>query len=45
MQQMHNPQLFIPFTTWKGLFQHLEGQPMDDYHESRHAHEIQIEEW
>jgi hypothetical protein len=24
MQQMHNPQLLTPFTTWKGLFQHLE---------------------
>jgi len=33
MQQMHNPQLFTPFMAWKGLFQHLEGPPMDDYHE------------
>jgi hypothetical protein len=30
---------------WKGLFQHLEGPPMDDYHEFKCAHEIQIEEW
>jgi hypothetical protein len=30
---------------WKGLFQHLEGSHVDDYHESKHAHDIQIEEW
>jgi hypothetical protein len=30
---------------WKGLFQHLEGSPMDDYHEFKRAHEIQIEKW
>jgi len=30
---------------WKGLFQHLKGLPMDDYHEFKCAHEIQIEEW
>ncbi len=45
MQQMRNPQLFMPFMAWKGLFQHLEGPPINDYHEFRHAHEIQIEEW
>jgi hypothetical protein len=33
MQQMHNPRLFTPFMAWKGLFQHLERPPMDDYHE------------
>jgi len=44
MQQMHNMQLFTPFKAWKGLFQHLEGPPMDDYHEFRCAHEIQIKE-
>ncbi len=44
MQQMRNPQLFTPFMAWKGLFQHLKGLPMDDYHEFKCAHEIQIEE-
>ncbi len=36
---------FTPFMAWKGFFQHLERLPMDDYHEFRHGHEIQIEEW
>jgi hypothetical protein len=45
MQQMRNPQLFTPFVAWKGLFQHLEGPSINDYHEFRHAHEIQIKEW
>jgi hypothetical protein len=45
MQQMHNPQLFTPFMAWKGLFQHLERPFMNDYHEFKSAHEIQIEEW
>ncbi len=40
MQQLRNPQLFTPFMAWKGLFQHLEGLPMDDYHEFKHANEI-----
>jgi hypothetical protein len=40
MQQMCNPQLFTPFMACKGLFQHLEGPLMDDYHEFRRAHEI-----
>jgi hypothetical protein len=31
--------------TWKGLFQHLESLPLDEYYEFKHAHEIQIEEW
>jgi hypothetical protein len=43
MQQMCSPQLFTPFMAWKGLFQHLEGLFMDDYHEFKRAHEIQIE--
>jgi len=30
---------------WKGLFQHLENLLMDDYHEFRCAHDIQIDEW
>jgi hypothetical protein len=42
---MCNPQLFTPFETCKGLFQHLEMSPMDDYHEFERAHDIQIEEW
>jgi len=45
MLQMRNPQLFTPFMAWKGLFQHLEGSPMDDYHEFKCDHEIRIEEW
>jgi hypothetical protein len=35
--------MFTPFMAWKGLFQHSKGPPMDDYHEFRHANEIQIE--
>ncbi len=45
MQQMHNMKLSTPFRAWKGLFQHLEGSPMDEYHEFRRAHEILINEW
>jgi hypothetical protein len=30
---------------WEGLFQHLKGPFMDDYHEFKCAHDIQIEEW
>ncbi len=45
MEHMHNPHLFTPFMAWKGLFQHLERPPMDDYYEFKHAHKIQIEEW
>jgi hypothetical protein len=44
MQQLWNPQQFTPFLTWKGLFQHLEGLPMDDYHKYWNAHEADIEE-
>ncbi len=45
MQQFLNPQLFIPFLVWKGLFQHLEGPPMDGYHEFYQVHQINIEDW
>jgi len=45
MQQMSNPQLFTPFMAWKGLFQHLEGLTMDDFHVFKCAHKIEIEEW
>ncbi len=42
---MCNPQLFTPFMAWEGLFQHLKGSSMDDYHEFKCAHDIQIEKW
>ncbi len=45
MQMLRNARLFSPFLAWKGLFQHLEGPPMDDYHEFRRDHAIEIEEW
>lgn len=45
MQQLWNPKLFIPFLVWKGLFQHLEGPPMDGYHEFYKVHQINIEDW
>jgi hypothetical protein len=45
MQQMCNPQLITPFTTWKGFVSTFGGPPMDDYFEFMHAHDIQIEEW
>jgi hypothetical protein len=45
MQQLRNLQQFTPFLAWKGLFQHLKGPPMDDYHEFSSAHEVNIEEW
>ncbi len=45
MRQMCNPQLFTPFIAWKGLFQHLESLLMDDYHEFKCAHDIQIKKW
>jgi hypothetical protein len=35
MQMLRNTKLFSPFLAWKGLFQHLEGILMDDYHEFR----------
>jgi hypothetical protein len=40
-----NAILFSPFLAWKGLFQHLEGCWMDDYHEFRKDHAIEIEVW
>ncbi|KAH8975228.1 hypothetical protein BDL97_01G144200 [Sphagnum fallax] len=45
MQMLRNARLFSPFLAWKGLFQHLEGPPMDDYHEFRRDHVTEIEEW
>ncbi len=45
MQMLHNVKLFSPFLAWKGLFQQLEGPPMDDYHEFWKNHVIEIEEW
>ncbi len=44
MQQFWNPQLFILFLVWKSLFQHLEGPPMDGYHEFYQVHQINIED-
>jgi hypothetical protein len=45
MLMLHNAKLFSPFLAWKGLFQHLEGLLMDDYHEFRRDHAIEIEAW
>jgi hypothetical protein len=45
MQMLRNAILFSPFLAWKGLFQHLEGPSMDDYHEFRKDHAIEIKEW
>ncbi len=45
MQMLHNAKLFSPFLAWKGLFQHLEGPPMDDYHQFRKDHATEIEAW
>ncbi len=45
MQQLQNPQQFTCFLAWKGLFQHLKGLPMDDYHDFCDAHEFNIEKW
>jgi hypothetical protein len=45
MQMLRNARLFSTFLAWKGLFQHLEGPPMDDYHEFRKDHVTEIEEW
>jgi len=42
---LHNAKLFSPFLAWKGLFQHLEGPPMDDYHEFWRDHATKIKEW
>jgi hypothetical protein len=45
MQMLRNARLFSPFLAWKGLFQHLEGPLMDDYHEFWRVHAIEIKEW
>ncbi len=45
MQMLRNARLFSPFLAWKGLFQHLEGPPMDDYHEFWRDHAVEIEAW
>jgi hypothetical protein len=45
MQMLRNDKLFSPFLAWKGLFQHLEGPPMDDYHEFKRDHVDEIEAW
>jgi hypothetical protein len=45
MQMLRNARLFTPFLAWKGLFQHLEGPPMDDYHKFQKDHATKIEEW
>ncbi|PTQ34011.1 hypothetical protein MARPO_0084s0073, partial [Marchantia polymorpha] len=45
MQFLRNPTLFTPFFAWKGLFQHLEGPPMDDYHEFGREYAVEIDAW
>jgi hypothetical protein len=45
MQMLCITKLFSPFLAWKGLFRHLEGPLMDDYHEFRRDHATKIEEW
>ncbi len=45
MQMLYNTRLFSPFLAWKGLFQHLEGPPMDDYHEFQRDHAADIKAW
>jgi hypothetical protein len=42
---LRNAKLFSPFLAWKGLFQHLEGPLMDDYHEFQKDHATEIEAW
>jgi len=39
---LRNARLFSPFLAWKGLFQHLEGPLMDDYHEFRRDHALKL---
>ncbi len=36
---------FTPFIAWKSLFQHLEGAPMDDYHDFRWKYTAEIDLW
>jgi hypothetical protein len=45
MQMLQNARLFSPFLAWKGFFQHLKGPLMDDYHEFRRDHAVEIEAW
>ncbi len=45
MQMLHNTRLFSPFLAWNGLFQHLKGPPMDDYHEFWRDHVDEIKAW
>ncbi|OAE34918.1 hypothetical protein AXG93_1333s1000 [Marchantia polymorpha subsp. ruderalis] len=45
MQFLRNPTLFTPFFAWKGLFQHLEEPPMDDYHEFGRDYAAEIDAW
>ncbi len=45
MQMLRKTKLFSPFLAWKGLFQHLEGPPMDDYHEFWRDHVTEIDKW
>jgi hypothetical protein len=45
MQMLHNAKLFSSFLAWIRLFQHLEGPPMDDYHEFQIDHVVEIEAW
>ncbi|PTQ47547.1 hypothetical protein MARPO_0007s0008, partial [Marchantia polymorpha] len=45
MQFLRNPTLFTPFFAWKGLFQHLEGPPMHDYHEFGREYDVEIDAW
>jgi hypothetical protein len=37
-----NKCIITPFMAWKGLFQHLEGSPMDDFHEFRRAMKLRL---
>ena len=45
LRQGRNPTFFTPFMAWRSLFQHLEGPPMDDYHEFRKLYYIEVEAW
>jgi hypothetical protein len=45
MRMLRNAKLLSPFLTWKGLFRHLEGPPIDDYHEFRKDHVTEIKAW
>ncbi|CAM6124974.1 unnamed protein product [Calypogeia fissa] len=45
MQMLRNATFFSSNLAWNGLFQHLEGLPMDDYHEFRKDHEAKITAW